>query len=811
MPAIRPIAPLRFQNTIMTIMIKRLFLSALCLLSLPVLAQEVSTSAEEQLSDQFLRSALSFVTFSDVIATEDPLILAGTLLDAAVQLNPDNAQAWFLRAELAEQAGDQEAYEKALVAYLDTGIDDDRARFNLIKFRLANNDTLDGQLREVEKLLNSEAGRSLSGPLRSQLATFAYSVASELLDERARRKWAVEAARADPTNVQAAQTMLALVTELGGDAVRRGTAMVNVIRAAPVRPEPRLALASLLAEQGAFDRAAQQYQVVSTRLSPEPLPLPVYTNWAHCLAMSGQDELLLQLLDEFEAALNPALTGPDAPAAEEGQPANPAGKIELPLGLSIIRLSVLLDSEDTDRAQVVFDQIVRQLRAKPEDDAADEQAEQIRKNLSMIAAVFGPDLDQAEQVIKDNGSEPVALGWIAMRRGDAEKARGLLSPHTETEPLAACGMALVTGQDDAGKARLLQDFIEAESASSLAALVAGRSMLQVGTPPQPSTTGKALLALMAKHPESFWLVDVERTPWIDVRLRIRPQRIKPLQPIKAELTLWNTSRFPLAISEDGPISQNAIVTISAANAGRLLPPAPPIVIDLGRRFSLKAGERMIMDIRLDYHQFGSMRAKNPGAAFAFDTRLIVNPAITRSGSWLPMGIGGVSEVRDCLAEARPNTEQAIDGWLTNLASESPSEKLYASQRLASLSREFQPELVDAAIAKTTGPLMDTYDQATNTEKAWIIANAVDLAQENTTYPGLRERAVESDSKLVWLALLVSHAAEPTEAERKILLAAIGRQDLPEVASFAERHKRLIEAYALYVEQQEAARPEVPGE
>ena len=790
-------------------MIKRLFLSALCLLSLPVMAQEVSTSAEEQISDDFLRSALSFVAFSDVIETEDSLILAGTLLDTAVQLNPDNAQAWSLRAELAERAGDQEAYEKALVGYLDTGVDDDRARFNLIKFRLAKNNTLDGQLREVEKLLNSEAGRALSGPLRSQLATFAYSVASELLEERARRKWVVEAARADPTNVQAAQTMLELVTELGGDDVRRGTATVNVIRAAPVQPAPRIALASLLAEHGAFDRAAQQYQVVSTRLSQEPLPLPAYTNWAHCLAMSGQDELLLQLLNEFEAALNPVPTGPDAPPADEDEPANPAGKIELPLGLAIIRLAVLLDSEDADRAQVVFDQIARQLQTNPEDEADDDEATQTRKNLSMVAAVFGPDLDQAEQIIKDNGSEPVALGWVALRRGDTEKARGLLAPHTETEPLAACGMALVTGQDNAGKARLLQDFIEAESASSLAALVAGRSMLQVQTPPQPSTTGKALLALMAKHPESFWLVDVERTPWVDVRLRIRPQRIKPLQPIKAELTLWNTSRFPLAISEDGPINQNAIVTISASNAGRLLPPISPIVIDLGQRFSLKAGERLIMDIRLDYHQFGSMRAENPGASFAFDTRLIVNPAITRSGSWLPIGVGGVSEVRDCLAQARPNTEQAVDDWLTKLVSQSPSEKLYASQRLANLSREFQPELVNAVVRKTTGPLMDTYDQGSEAEKAWIIANAVDLAQENTTYPGLRQRAVQSDSKLVWLALLISHTAEPTEAEREILLAAIGRQDLPEVASFAERQKRLIEAYAEYVEQQEAETPEAP--
>lgn len=788
-------------------MIKRLLLSALCMLTLTTQAQEVNTSVNEQLSDAYMRSALSFMTFSEVIDTEDPLVLAGTLLDAALQLNPGNAQAWSMRAELAQSAGDKDAYEKALVGYLETGVDDDQARFDLIQFRLANSNTLDDRLREVEKLLNSQAGRALSGPLRSQLATTAYTVASELLDEKARRTWAVEAARADPTNRQAAQTMLNLVTELGGDEVRVGTATVNVIRAAPLNPAPRIDLASLLAQEGAFDRAAQQYQVVATRLSPEPLPLHAYINWAQSLAMTGQDTLLLQLLDEFEAALNQAPPAPPAsaePAATDDQQPTPQEKVDMPLGLALIKLAVLRDAEERDQAQLVFDKIARQLQSAPAAEGDEDAPVKSGKDLAQIAAVFAPDLDQAEQLAKDNGNDPVALGWIALRRGDAATARDTLKPHAETQSLAACGLALATGTDDAGKARLLQGYIESASTSSLAALAAGRAMLAIDTPPQPTTSGKAMLALMAKFPEAFWLVDIERTPWVDARMRIKPQRIKPLEPITAEITLWNTSRFPLAITDQGPINQKAIVTISASNAGRQLPQTSPIVIDLGRKFSLNAGERLIMDVRLDYHQFGLMRATNPGASFAFNARLLLNPMLSPAGSWLPSGIGGVSDVRDCLIEARPVTAQAIDLWLEQLESNLPSEKLLAAQRLAAISRDAQPDLIDnATVLKLTPPMLKAYDQGNEAMRAWIIENAVELTADNTVYPDLLNRATESQSKLAWLALLTNHA---NEADSTLLTTAIGRQDLPEIARFAERQRRLLRDYAKYVEERENAQP-----
>lgn len=802
-------------HTTTAMMIKRIVLSALCLFTLSATAAEVNTSAKEQLSDAYVRSALSYLSFSEALKTDEPSALASALLDEATQLNPNNTQAWSMWAELAQSNGDQEAYEKAMVGYLNTGIDDDRARFNLIQFRLSNNNTLDAQLTEVETILNSPAGRGFSGPLRSRLASFASSVAVELGDESARRKWAIEAARADPANLEAAQAMLKLVVELGGNAVKRGTATVNVITAAPLDPGARLDLAAQLAEQGGYIRAAQQYEVVSTRLSPQPLPLESYISWANCLAMTGQDELLLQLLDQFEAALNQR----EAKPQPEGEVVDPAAgpdapepaKIDLPLGLELIRLAVLRDGEDQDQAQITFDRIARQLSSPPADAQDKDAAEAAKVNLTMIAAVFCPDLDQATTIIEENGGDHVALGWITLRRGDKAKAREKFQPHAQTDAMAACGLAIATAQDNAGRARLLQSFIESDQATPLAKLAAGREMLKIETPAQPTTAGKALLALMAKSPESFWLVDVERTPWIDVRMKIKPQRIKPLEPILAEITVWNTSRFPLAIDQRGPINQNAVVTINATSGGRMLPPTPPVVVDLGQSFTLKAGERLIIDTRLDYHQFGTLRANNPGVPLYFDTRILVNPALNHAGLWRPTTIGGLSDVRDCLVEARPTSAEAIDQWLKDIDSDVVSTRLLALQRLAALNRESQPDLIDPAMAeRVNAAMMQAWDKATIHERAWIIKSAVGLDADKATYPGLREKAINSDAKQVWIALLINHAIE---ADSELLTTAIGKQGMQDVSRFAEKQLRMLKDIEKFRAEQEAAQPAgtQPGE
>ncbi|MGB0767267.1 MAG: hypothetical protein ACPGYV_06120, partial [Phycisphaeraceae bacterium] len=336
------------------------------------------------------------------------------------------------------------------------------------------------------------------------------------------------------------------------------------------------------------------------------------------------------------------------------------------------------------------------------------------------------------------------------------------------------------------------------------------AMLKLETPAQPTTTGKALVALMNKYPQAFWLVDVQRTPWLDVRMKIKPQRVTPLDPIAAEITLWNTSRFPLAIRETGPISDNAVLAITVKSSGRTLPPVPPIVVDLGKGFTLKAGERMILDTRIDYHQFGSLRANNPGVPFTFAARLIVNPRLSPGGAWVPSSIGSIADVRNLLIQSTPASATAIDDWLAELTNNDPGERAEALMRLSSLNRTTQPQLVTAPlIERVKTPLFNVWDGGNASEQAWILLNAQNLGESTTSFPDLIEKAKASKSKRVWLALLTTHAAE---ADAPLLLEAIGRQaELPDVARYAERLGRLMKKYNAALAEQEALREQAPAE
>lgn len=761
-----------------------------------------ATPIEQQVSDAFIRSAVTFMDYTQAVDTDEPYDLASILLDAAVELTPDNAEAWALRAELAKASGDQEGYERALAGYLETGVDDETASYDLIRARLTKQDTLDGQLGELEQLLDSESGRSLSGPLRSRLASFAASLGAELLDEKARRRWAIEAARADPANPEAADMMLRLVTELTKDPVKHGTATVNLIRADPLNPAPRISLAGMLAEQGAYERAAQQYEVAATRLSQQPLALDDYVTWSHCLAITGQDELALKLVNQFEAALN-------QPTESEDAEDEPLERVEPPLRMELIRLTLMQGEAQKPEAQKVFDTIRQRLASSADNEPSQEQAEtNWAENLSLVAAVYAPDLDQASQLIQELKPRlgeaawvgKVADGWLALRRGDPVAAEGLFRGVKGDQPLATCGLALVLGRDDTGRARLLQEAAKGKPATSFVALVAGRELVKLNQKLAPSSTGLAVLNHMTKYPESFWHVDLERTPWLEVRLKVDPARLSQFDPVIGEITVWNTTRFPLAIGQAGAIRSQGVVLVNASVSGQRLPTST-VVLDLGRKFTLAAGERMVFNARLDYHRFGSFRYINPNAPFVFSARLVVNPTPTPRGSWLPSGIGGVAEVRNCLIQAKPARAEEIDAWIQTVAGSNAQNRMAAMANLAGLSVVDQPEVVSAEVlGRTRSVLLGVWENGSDAQRAWLLINARDLVKEITSYPGLLEQAKQSGSKLVWLALLSAHA---TEADSAVFGEAVARQDLPEVSRFGERLRRLLRK----VEEREAQRIE----
>ncbi|MEM9415486.1 MAG: hypothetical protein AAGA29_08430 [Planctomycetota bacterium] len=788
----------------------------------PTLAQEAAeVETDTLLADEFARAALSVLGLPQTGDDGNTMALAAILLDQALEIDPGNSRIWTFRMELAQQMGDAEAHEQALVGYLATGVDDEKAQYDLIRINLAKHQTLDEQFDALEQLLNSEGSRRLSDPLRSRLASYAASLAQELVDPQAQARWVVEAARLDPANAEAAAMLHAIVVERGGDDLRQGTALINVVRASPMDPWARLAFADALASQAAFERALQQYQLVDSWVGTSPfvvgdkvfrelLPTDTYRHWLHTLATTGADPLALQIIEALEGyytAYHEALAAETEQGGDVSQA--PALPETLPLEFEVIRLAILDGPSDTEAAAASFARI-------QEGFASLDQAGETAGRLALLAAVFGPDLDQAQALVDALGEgdpdKAAAQGWIAARRGNADRAIELLTPLAEGDALASCGLALVEDLDDAGRARRLQAIIH-RGPLDLAALAAGRRLSRDGRDILPTRVGTAFLDRMSKFPESLWLADLDRTPWLDARLRIRPARFDQLEPINAEITLWNTSRFPISIGEDEVIRPRAILQINASINGQPTPPMAPIVVDLGRKLTLGPGERLIIDTRLDYHQFGSLRALNPSIGILFDTRLIVNPAVGPSGTFIPAATGGVSTARDCIVQGAPPNAERIDGWIEGIDDAQTLPRLATITRLAALDREMLPELVtielEARLRNTMTQSLAGWDEQT---QAWAMMFLRRGAESGSTYGSIAMRHVkDSDSELVWLAYLARQVKDPDPegSNPDMLREAIRRQDLSRVARFAELYRlalrdaevAIAEQQRLYEEQQ----------
>ena len=691
-----------------------------------------------------------------------------------------------------------------MVGYLRTGVEDEKAQYDLIRLRLAKRQTFDEQYRALEQLLDSNGARRLSDPLRSRLASYAASLAEELADPDAQARWVVEAARLDPANPEAAGMLLGMVIDRGGDTLRQGTARINVVRANPLDPQARIDLAKTLASEGAYERAAQQFQVVDRWLSISPvvvgdlvfrelLPLATYRPWLIALVASGDNATALQITEVLDEYLG--LYHETAGQAADAASLTPLPE-KLPTELELIRLAILDGPSDGDAAAASFGRIEADMLLAPD--------EQTAGRLAMLAAVFGPDLGRAQAMAQtlaeDDPNKPLALGWVAARRGDSELANMHLAPLAQAgqDLMAACGLLLLSGDDAVGRARRYQEIVHA-APGSLAALAAIRQLSRDGRSVAPTRTGQALLDRMTKFSESLWLVDVDQNPWLDARLRIHPARFGHLDPVAAEITLWNTARFPITIGDTAFVRPHAIVQITATANGQALPPAGPIIINLGRWFTLGPGERVTIDTRLDYHQFGELRALNPGYGILFDARLIVNPQLGRTGQYAPAHNGSLSIVRNCIIQGSPPSEATIESWLGDIESVDLHTRYEAIARVALLNRAGLPGLLTAPLEnrlrETMTAKLDAWDEKT---AAWAILYTRNTEAPESTYgPIVTDWVRQSDSELVWLAYLARQIRDP---ESPMLRSAIQRQDLAVVATFADSFRVVLREAAIRREQ-----------
>ncbi|MFP4224306.1 MAG: hypothetical protein ACLFVN_09555 [Phycisphaeraceae bacterium] len=731
-------------------------------------------SEREMLADELVVMARQVL---EATGNEEPgpgaLEQAAMLLDEAAELADDDPELWQLQAEIAQRRDDAEAQTAALRQYLRLRPNDDAAQLELILSRLGQVETLDAKLERMKALLRSRSARQLSPPLRSRLATRAAMLADELADPERHAHWLGEAVKLDPTNAAAAQMLHELAMERGASPMGMGASALRLVRAAPGDASVRLILARQLLEQNAFGPAVDQFQT-ATMLSPQPLPLAAYTDWAAALADQGDRAQALELLGRLLPA--PSKVAPE----EDGQaPMDPE--------LDLLRLA--LAGPD---AAVSREQAYERVRQSLERQMSEEDGVRLRRNLAWIAAVFGQELEQVEswleEMPEDDALAQRARGWLLLQRRETEAARELLEPLAEGDPVALLGLSRLAGSD-AAEARLLREVLQ-RAPSQVAGVLAAARLHEMGESIEPTQVGRGILRAMDRLPSSILDPAPQVSPWTVLDVSVPRGQFRYLDPVRVKLRLRNASSFPIGLGE-GSVPTQVLLFAKPAVQGRLAAQFPPMVVELDRRLRLEPRESLEVEARLDRSAFGAWAAALPTQTYSFDVTAMHGPYVAPNGGLFTLPTGNRRQVRSLQVGGTPVSQETLDEQIEQARQGTGSARLRALAWLAQVGPNLPDPLAtedryEAIREAVTGQ----FAELTPVEQAWTL-RFLPGETEAGMFPDPLELVRASDEPLVWLSYLAAQVDDPEGAG---LAAALERGD-ERVRQFAEARRQTLEQQA----------------
>lgn len=788
---------------------RTLLAGAVCLstaLTLPAAARDAepvapaaSPEARELLAarvQRIARQLLSVPLDPEGRVPEYALTRARILLDAALTLDADDELGWRRRVELARLEGNDDDRRHALSRVVRLAPRDDRAQLELIQLRVADVSTIDGRLQRLERLLRADSARRLTPALRSRLASQAARLAREIQDQQRFARWLTEATRLDASNAEAAALLLEFARRRNAGELQQLAAAVGLIRAAPLRPAPRLDLAVALASHAVYEQAAAQFRVASDLTRPGLLPADAYRLWVLALGADGQSEDALSLLDALAGRLAAdqqrqqqaeARGEADPDQADDGQPAQPdRSALLLSLDPQLLVLEAALADPGSNRRAQALEAVAAAIA-----DAAGDDVDAAVEQLVRIAAPLGDralsGLDPAPaQAVRER---PLFRAFEAFRGGRFPETRQLIEPMRQAgdDPLAAYLHARLIDDTD-GRGERLQAVVRS-APTSLAALLAGQRLSAANEPITPTAAGRALRELMLRHPVALWRMDLDASPWIDVRLNIADEAFDPFARIPASITLRNVSDMRLSFDAGAAMPTRSIITVTVNPGERSSQRLPPDVIDLDRRLTLEPDERIRFDFPLHRGSLGEVTRVAPFASWLFNASLLADPRTLADGRIVMGPLGDRDDVRGRLIRGVPASPDRLRQFADGLGG---SADVAAMRNLAMLLAATDPQAGPTLDAPLRGELTAAIDDhlaaAGDAALAWALASL----RSGNTAPGLQrlfDLAGRSDNTLVRCLLLERRVTGPDDP---VLTAAL-RSDDPTLQAYSRAVRATIAA------------------
>ncbi len=698
----------------------------------------------------------------------DQLTRCRILLDQALTVNPDDADGWMLRKEVAQLETDLVGQFNALKEYVRLRPGEDAAQLDLILLSANSQSTVEQRIHAANGVLESVGGRSLSAAVKSRLHSYIAQQAAELGDQETFGDELKKAVELDRSNSQAARLMYELAVARQAAPQSVGATLLHVLNVNPLDTTSRRVLADLLMTQNAFAAAAQQYLVVRMLGLPGADEQFVY-NWVVCLIATGESQKALEMIDGLEAALMEV-----------------DNTSRLPFQLETVRLAL----HEHMGARAAADASFRRLRDYylQRVERGDDQA---AVTLSFLTAAFSANLSEPfaravqEFVTRhpDNVAAQRTLGWVKLRNGDFEAAGQLFGAVAEQDVLALVGLARCSLHGDSDLRTGYLRRAVAMAPNSLAGVLALLDLTRSGLSAEPTPSGASIAGVLAQLPASIVAPLPGQTPWTQVRLQLPQDRFDFLEPITALVSMTNRSNLALELAPGGTLPTNLVVYQTPWQTDAQALKVAPLVVSLRRQIMLGAGESITVPVRLDRGDLGHLLSYNSTPEVAFSVAAVLDPQVKADGTLGSGPLGAIDMPHLLTRTGERPTMTAVSRWTTALeAGPAPAEQLRLLARLTPLcSLLAQEPARKSDLDRITGIINQQAASMSANSLAWTVSFAPGGAAGRKLLAGVHEAAQRSSDPLVQTAYLATQIAAANDP----ILAAALRSNDANVSAYAQ--------------------------
>lgn len=740
-------------------------------------SEAIEAEARTRLASIFMRSAARIV---DVETLQPDEVRAALVLGRqAVAIDPGRAELWRRLRALARIGEDDELVARAIreVARLDPR--DERARLERITLALDERyQTIEERLEAYGWLIDGSGdGLGLGEAVRSRLALDLALLRQRTGDLEGFGTALAESLALDPANRTAAGIAAGFFQVHAADAAEEAELLINLLLADPTDPMVQVRLGSLLLENGAFVGAERCYRMAiasieAARSVPDHGLAADFAiaQWANgnsrgALATIRQQQLLVDrvALSQMREA-NPEL---ELDPVERARVRGMLPPVLLALRVAIPWVEGDLAAAEAAREeaiQVYRDALAGRIAEVPDDP---DVRGQFRLRAAWMLLAFGGDVDEALAFVDEadatksltDDAQARFRGWAAVRRGDPERAIGLLTGPAARDGSASLGLAISlieAGRDAEGDGQLLETFIR--QPGTIVGLVAMRALQsRLGRPLAPGAAVRRLEDLMRSVPSPIDRYASAPSLALEIRIVAPKTTFAPLEPIELVLELMNNSPFPLAVDASGPVRPQVVVMVESSFGRRgLRQELPPFVIDLDRHLRLPPRSRIRVPIDLALTQVGGALD-----AFAFGGGFLrakawLNPIAIDSMHFRPGPLGD----DDTSKTLRVNGIELGAGWIEQAIIAADRAETVEDLLMTGLLAQIvvQPESATATeaerevLAIAQQALSRAFDAASPPVRAWLVS----IMPTGRILAEVREAIVASDDELVRIAWLNTH-------------------------------------------------------